>query len=175
MNGNFEFTKISTESIVEKYGDMVYRLAITESGNSEDAQDIFQEVFLRLVRFRDRITSEEHLKAWLIRVTVNCSRKHMGSTWKKRVHFFESDENSDIKDNNTPDEYERIENQDSPLRTAVMNLPEKYRIVIYLHYYEDMKIEQISDILQEKESTIKSRLHRARDILKKKLKGGYDI
>lgn len=175
MDGDKEFDKMSTEDMVDRYADMVYRLAITQVGNKEDAQDVFQEVFLRLVRFRERIKSEEHLKAWLIRVTINCSRKHTGSIWKRRVHFFESEEETEIKDYSTEDEYEKIENEDSPLKKAVMQLPEIYRIVIYLFYFEDMKVEQISCILHDKESTIKSRLHRARELLKMKLKGGHDI
>ena len=67
--------KLTTEEIFEKYADMVYRLAVNEMGNRDDAQDVFQEVFMRLVRYRERIATEEHLKAWLIRVTINCARK----------------------------------------------------------------------------------------------------
>ena len=68
--------ELKTEEIIDKYADMVYRIAVNQTGSREEAQDIFQEVFLRLVRCRDRISGEEHAKAWLIRVTINCAKKH---------------------------------------------------------------------------------------------------
>ena len=175
MDRDKNFAEWSTEEIVDEYADMVYRLALTKAGNREDAQDIFQEVFLRLVKYRNRILSIEHLKAWLIRVTINCARKHTGSLWKKRVQYFEEEDVHQLHDPDSKQEYERVENHDSPMTKAVKQLAEIYRIVIYLFYYEDLSIEQISSILEEKESTIKSRLHRARELLKAKLKGGTDL
>ncbi|MDE6129550.1 MAG: sigma-70 family RNA polymerase sigma factor, partial [Lachnospiraceae bacterium] len=77
--------RLKTDEIIDKYADMVYRIAVNETGNREDAQDIFQEVFLRLVRYRDRISNEEHLKAWLIRVTINCAKKQKRSFWNRKV------------------------------------------------------------------------------------------
>lgn len=164
MNGDIR--QLTTEEIVERYADMVYRIAINETGNRTDAEDVFQEVFLRLVKHRERITTEEHLKAWLIRVTVNCSRKHTGSSWKKKVIYFNEEEADIIPDEDTEAEYAKVENMDSPLTEAVLGLPKHYRIVIYLFYYEERSVLQIANILDEKESTIKSRLHRAREMLK---------
>ncbi len=168
---NCDRLKLTTDEIIEKYADMVYRLAVNEMGNREDAQDVFQEVFIRLVRYRDRISSQEHLKAWLLRVTINCARKQQGSFWNRKV-FSNIQEEENTSDEKTAADYERIENEDSPVRAAVGSLPEKYRNVIYLFYYEEMSVEQIGNILGEKSSTVKSRLHRAREILKIKLKGG---
>ena len=69
------------EETVDKYADMVYRIALTQMKNVHDAQDIFQEVFLRLVKNIDTIQNEEHLKSWLIRVTLNCSKTNLMSAW----------------------------------------------------------------------------------------------
>ncbi|MDE6064591.1 MAG: sigma-70 family RNA polymerase sigma factor [Lachnospiraceae bacterium] len=162
--------RLKTDEIIDKYADMVYRIAVNETGNREDAQDIFQEVFLRLVRYRDRISNEEHLKAWLIRVTINCAKKQKGSFWNRKVTPVEKS-SQEQSDERTADAYEAVENADSPVLLAVRELPEKYRSVVYLFYYEEMSIAQIGKLLGEKESTVKSRLHRAREILKMRLKG----
>ena len=77
--------ELKTEEIIDKYADMVYRIAINQTGSREEAQDIFQEVFLRLVRCRDRISGEVHVKAWLIWVSINCEKKYQASFWKKKV------------------------------------------------------------------------------------------
>lgn len=166
-----ERLKLSTDEIIEKYADMVYRLAVNEMGNRDDAQDVFQEVFLRLVRYRERIASEEHLKAWLIRVTINCARKQQTGAWRKKVGPLEQEEAERTPDENSANAFLEIENADSPVANAVAGLPEKYRTVIYLFYYEEMSILEIAQTLSEKESTVKSKLHRAREMLKIELKG----
>lgn len=163
--------KLSTDEIIEKYADMVYRLAVNEAGSKEDASDVFQEVFLRLVKYQDRITSEEHLKAWLIRVTINCAKKNQGSFWKKNVGFYEEEDGKELLYEKSQLDYERVEDTDSPVSSAIRALPEIYRNVIYLFYYEELDIRQISEILGEKEATVKSRLHRARESLRGQLKG----
>ncbi|MBD5536840.1 MAG: sigma-70 family RNA polymerase sigma factor [Lachnospiraceae bacterium] len=162
--------RLKTDEIIDKYADMVYRIAVNETGNREDAQDVFQEVFLRLVRYRDRIANEEHLKAWLIRVTINCAKKQKGSFWNRKVTPVEKSA-QEQSDERTADAYETVENADSSVLLAVRELPEKYRSVVYLFYYEEMSIAQIGKLLGEKESTVKSRLYRAREILKMRLKG----
>ena len=163
--------ELSTEEIIEKYADMVYRLAVNEMGNRDDAQDVFQEVFMRLVRYRERISTEEHLKAWLIRVTINCARKQQTAAWRKNVTYLEQEDGEHLPDETGENPYSEIENEDSPVVNAVAGLPEKYRIVIYLYYYEEMSVLEIAAALSEKESTVKSKLHRAREMLKTKLKG----
>lgn len=161
---------LKTDEIIDKYADMVYRIAVNETGSREDAQDIFQEVFLRLVCYRDRIANEEHLKAWLIRVTINCAKKQKRSFWNRKVSSVEESE-KEQSDQKAANAYETVENADSPVSRAVRELPEKYRSVVYLFYYEELSIAQIGKLLGEKESTVKSRLYRARETLKIRLKG----
>lgn len=161
---------LTTEAVIDKYADMVYRVAVNATGSKEDAEDVFQDVFLRLVRCRNRISNESHLKSWLLRVTVNCARKQQGSAWNRRVSFF-SDHTEEAADLANQHEYERVENVDSPLAAAIEQLPEGYRLVIDLFYYEELSIAQIGKLLGEKEASVKTKLHRARGMLRRKLEG----
>lgn len=147
--------------VLLKYSNMVYRLALSRTKNISDAEDIMQEVFLRLVKKAPEFESEEHRKAWLIRVTVNCSSKLHNSAWFRRTVPLEEE----LK-------FETAEK--SEIYYAVMELPLKYRTVIHLFYYEDLPIATISDTLSIRESTVKSQLLRARQLLRVKLKGGFD-
>lgn len=147
--------------MISRYSNMVYRLALSRTKNIHDAEDIFQEVFFRLINKKPEFLSEEHKKAWLIRVTINCSSKLVTSSWFKRTVPLEENLKFDTKEK-------------SDVYYAVLELPLKYRTVIHLFYYEDLSITQISDVLSVKSSTIKSQLLRARQMLKIKLKGEFD-
>lgn len=149
------------DEIVDRYSDMVYRIALTQMKNIHDAQDIFQEVFLRLVKYIDTIEDEEHLKSWLIRVTLNCSKTNLMSGWRKHTQPLELDEEqSQI--------LFEMEEQ-SQLYEQIQKLPKKYRTVLYLFYYEELSIKEICAITQQKETTVKSQLSRARKMLKQQL------
>lgn len=147
------------QRVIEKYFDMVYHLAMSQVKNKSNADDIVQDVFLKYIQSTKSFESEEHIKAWLIRVTINCSHSFFTTSWfKKTVPLedelvFEMEEKSDVY-------------------YAVLELPEKYRTVIHLFYYEDMSIAEISTALRIKETTIKSQLSRGREMLREKLKGG---
>lgn len=147
----------STEEVIRYYSDMVYHLAFARTGTRYDADDIFQEVFLRYVRKRPVFESEEHRKAWLIRVTVNCSNKFWSSPWKKRVQGLTEDL-----------VFEEAQSMD--LYYELQKLPQKYREVIHLFYYENMSLEEISRTLNRKNATVRTQLTRARAILKKFMK-----
>ena len=150
------------QDIVKKYFDTVYRLALSQTKNKSDAEDITQDVFLRFVQNSKPFSSFEHIKAWLIRVTINRCHSLFTSSWHKKTEAlseeipFDSPEKSDVY-------------------YAVLELPQKYRTVIHLFYYEDMSVAEIGKVLNRNESTIKSQLHRARELLKSKLKGEYDF
>ena len=88
MKGIIYMTKeeqITAEAAVDRYADMVYRLALSQMKNRTDADDLFQEVFVRLVSNIEKLESWEHVKAWLIRVTINCAKKHFDLYWNKNV------------------------------------------------------------------------------------------
>lgn len=145
------------ENVIRYYADMVYRLAFARAGTKYDADDIFQEVFLRYVKKRPAFTSEEHRKAWLLRVTVNCSNKFWNSFWKKKVQGLSED--LVFQEQESMELYEELQ-----------KLPPKYREVIHLFYYENMPLEEISRVLNRKNSTVRTQLTRARAMLREFMK-----
>lgn len=159
-------TRDSFNEVLMHYSDMVYRLAFSRVANSFDANDIVQDVFLRYVRADKTYTDEEHRKAWLITVTINCSKSMLLSSWHKRRSDEELNENQGTYDKAIHD----IE-QHSTVYKAVMELPVKYRTVIHLFYYEDLPILKICEVTGLSENTVKTHLLRARKLLKDKLKG----
>lgn len=153
--------KKQIEEVIEKYANMVYRIALTRTGTVENAEDIFQEVFLKYSEKEPKFQNEEHEKAWFIRVTINLSKNCKNSSWNKRTV--------------TLDENIVFENkQENETFSAVCELPDNYKTVIYLLYYEGYKVKEIAQILKSKEGTIKTWLYRAREILKEKLEGGFE-
>ena len=83
--------QITAEAAIDRYADMVYRLALSQMKNRTDADDLFQEVFVRLVSNVEKLESWEHVKAWLIRVTINCAKKHFDLYWNKNVDYMEDE------------------------------------------------------------------------------------
>ena len=156
---------VDVEEALHTHGDMVYRLALVQMKNRSEAEDVFQEVFLRLVRYKHRIEGQEHLKAWLIRVTVNCCRKQFDSAYRRKTVPI---------DREIPAEqsYE-MDIPGNPVYDAVLGLPEEYRSVIHLFYYEQYSVREIAEILDLSENAVKTRLSRARGKLKNTLKGEY--
>ncbi len=150
------------EKITRKYFPMVYKLALNQTKNRDYADDVVQEVFLRYIQKQVDFQSEEHIKAWLLRVTVNCSKNTFTNSWFKKTEGISEDISFE-----TPEK--------SEVYYEVLSLPAKYRAVIHLFYYEDMSVADIAKILGSKESTVKSQLHRARNMLADKLKGGYSL
>ena len=143
---------LNVNDAVITYSSTVYKIALARTGNKHDADDIFQEVFLRLTKHASKITSEEHAKWWLIRVTINCCKTYF-RFWKTKP--------LDVSDFNVvwmPEE--------NDIYQSVLRLPPKYRDVIHLFYYEQLSVKEISDVLKIKEPTIKSQLSRGRNILK---------
>lgn len=159
---------VSKKDTIEKYFNTVYKLALSQTKSKTAADDVTQEVFLRYIKSEKDFESEEHLKAWLIRVTLNCVKSTFTSSWfKKTVPLSEE---FDIP---------TLMEEKSDVYYAVLELPPKYKAVIHLFYYEDLSIAQIAKYLGQKETTIKSQLHRGREMLKEKLennlKGGGKI
>lgn len=159
-------TRESFDEVMRKYADMVYRLAYSRVGNTHDADDILQEVFLRYIKADKTYNDEEHRKAWLIKITINCSKSFLTSAWNRRRDFSEPDNESGGFDNGLAAADTR-----SDVLGAVMKLSDKYRTAVYLFYYEDMSVSEISKATGASESAVKARLSRARAILKESLKG----
>ena len=155
-----------TDEVVRFYSPMVWRLALTKTKSTHDAQDIFQEVFLKLVMNQKPFASEEHRKAWLIRVTINCCNSHFVAPWRKNVDTLEDTMLEQIADEDTLEGTD----MDAPdVYSQVMRLPENMREVILLFYYEELSIREIADIVGTSEVNVKKRLSRARQKLRMEL------
>lgn len=158
---------LRTDEIVEHalkvYGNAILRLSYSYLHNLSDAEDALQDTLLRLMINKPVFSSPEHEKAWLMRVAINICKNKLKSSWFKTVKIPENLQS------------ESIVNEESEVLEAVHNLPVKYREVIHLFYYEGYSTFEISSLLQKKESTIRSLLHRSREMLKKYLKGAYDF
>ena len=151
------------EEIIKRNSETVYRLAYSLVKTQSDADDIYQEVFLRYVRKTPVFDSREHEKAWFMRVTINCCKNFWKSPWMQRRSALEKDVLEKEAACETKDENQR-------LIDIVKQLPEKYRVVIHLFYYEELSIKEIAKITKSKASTVRTRLTRARRLLQRWLK-----
>ncbi len=143
--------------IYEKNKNSVYSVIYNYIRNTADASDLTQEVFVKLYAYNKEFESDEHIKAWLIRVAVNLSKNHIrDSRWSSYEEL----------DENLPD---REKEDHSDVMSAVLALPEKYRIPIHLFYYEGWSVKQIADVLGLREPTVKTRLDRGRQKIKNRL------
>lgn len=148
------------DAVVEKYYDMIIRIAYHNLKNQADVEDVAQEVFLKLMREED-FEDEGHRKAWLIRVTINLCKDVNKSAWNRKTEGL-------------IETLEPFSKEQQRILDELWELPKNYRNVVYLYYYEELTIREIGRILREKENTVSSWLSRARKKLKTILmEGGY--
>ncbi len=142
-------------ALAEKYMDTIYRLAYSCTRSTADADDVTQEVLIHLYREEKDFQSDEHVKNWLMKVTINQCRMLFRSPWRKAEPIDDYAETL------------QMENEDQvELFTLVMGLEKKYRVVIHLFYYEGYSVKEISELLNIPEKTVRTRLFRARAKLK---------
>lgn len=146
-------------SAVEQHQNMVYRMALHYFGAPQDAEDVMQEVFLRLYTQEKPFESTEHLRRWLMRVTVNLCKDALKSPWRKRRVALDVLAAEPV--------FDRTEQRE--LYREVMALPEKYRTVLNLYYYEELSTKEIAELLGLRQTAITTRLSRARELLKNRL------
>lgn len=173
--------------IIQRNSDIVYRLAFSMVKTTQDAEDIHQEVFIKFLRKNPCFESLEHEKAWFIRVTANLCKNLWKTAWRQKmvsIDAFEMAEdcaernarqyNSREKDNITtksaPCDQAELTDEEERIVETVKRLPGKYRVVIHLFYYEEMSIEEIAGALKLQPSNVRTRLTRARKMLKEWLK-----
>lgn len=152
-------TKEQFSELAAVHADTIFRITFHYSKNAADADDIVQNVLLKLYRTDKIFESDEHIRNWLIRVAVNESKKLLLSPWFQRTAPIEE----------YTQQLDFTEPGQSELFQAVMALPKKYRIPIYLYYYEDYSVKEIAEICGRRESTIQTQLMRARKKLKENL------
>lgn len=146
---------------IEQYADMVRRICMIHLKNYEDAEDIFQTVFLKYVLRSEPFESPEYEKAWIIRVTVNACRDLLKSFFRSRTVSLDQ---LIEKPQDMPEDH-------SEILEAVLELPARFRDVVYLHYYEGYTAPEIGRILKKNPNTVYTLLARARQLLKTRLEG----
>lgn len=148
------------------YKDRLFAVAFHYCRNRADAEDILQTVLLKYYRSEKTFETEEYLRNWLIRVTINEAKRLLLSPWHRRSAPLEEAEQFAAEALPIPEE--------SALFLAVLALPQKYRIVVHLYYYEEYSVKEIAGLLAIKETTVQTRLMRARAKLKEKLKEAWN-
>lgn len=152
------------QELMERYQKNLYAAAFNICKNQMDAEDVVQETFVQYYTTKKEFENEQHIRAWLLRVAINKAKNLSMTFWKKHQCSLE-----DYMETLTfPD----IQSRD--LFEEVMKLPEKYRIVIHLFYYEDYSVREIADILKLSESNVKVRLSRGRAMLKSTMKEEWE-
>lgn len=156
--------KPSVEILIEKYRNNLYVMAFSVCKNTQDAEDVVQDTFIQYWSQKKEFESEQHIRAWLIRVAIN-KAKNKNNTFFRRNSLPLEDYMQTLA----------FESEESfGLFEAVMNLPEKYRIVIHLFYYEDYSVNEIANILKLTQNNVKTRMSRGRGLLRNTLKEDWE-
>ena len=157
--------EMEAKRIVEAYSDMILRVSYTYLKNTDDAEDICQDVFLKMLTGKSKFDSLEHEKAWVIRVTINRCKDILKSAQRQKEVGIE-----------VMPEVVQVEAVESDVLDMVMQLPEAYREVIYLHTYEGYSAKEIADIVGKSETAVMALLSRGRKKLKENFlkRGEYD-
>lgn len=158
-------TNKEIEEIYSKYIDTLYRVCFTYLKSQADAEDAVQTTFIKYMHCTKGFENAEHQKAWLITTASNTCKDILKSSWKKLLTINEHENDLSI---------EPFESDSSLVLQAVLDLPLKYRTVIYLHYYEGYNCNEIAKMIKKRPSTVRNYLHEAREKLKNKLGGDFD-
>ena len=152
------------QQLIELYQNSLYAAAFNICQNQMDAEDVVQETFVQYYTSRKEFENEQHIRAWLLRVVINKAKNINRTFWKKNKCSLEDYmETLSFPDSQSRDLFEEV-----------MKLSDKYRIVIHLFYYEDYSTAEIAKMLGMNESTVRTRLRRARLKLKEVLKDGWE-
>lgn len=162
------------EKCINVYGKDIYTFCMHLAYNQQEAEELYQDTFLKAMELLDGIEAGNNPKSYLLSITIrlwkNRKRKYM---WRRRIAGIESltenEEEADIDSGYSLEEEVMKKEQIIQIRSAVSTLDEKYRLPVYLYYMEDITISDIAGILKIPKGTVKSRLHKAREILKNKL------
>lgn len=152
--------RLPVETLVERYHQNLFAVAFNVCKNREDAEEVVQDAFIQYHLKRLDFQSEEHIRAWLIRVTINKAKNAARTFWRRHRTSLEETMAALTFD----------DQESEQLFEAVMALPQKYRIVVHLFYYEDYSVHEMAELLRLSESNVKTRLSRARAMLRDTLK-----
>ena len=158
------------EDLMRQYGNAVLRTAYAYVKDRDAAEDLFQEVFIKAYYNMDKFRGDCSIKSWLIRITINVCKDYLKSAYQQKVvPMMEFEEDAIVSDN----DFEEVETADrnEMIRRTVETLPDTYREVVVSVYFNEMSVAETAAALGIAEGTVKSRLSRARDMLKNKLEG----
>jgi RNA polymerase sigma-70 factor (ECF subfamily) len=158
---------MSYRETVEKYQSLVYGIALSRVANRFDADDVFQDVFLTFFQKKKTFKSDDHQKAWLIKVTLNCCKRVTHSSWNRKTTALE-----DSKDSHELT-YGFTSREENEIFIALRQLPEKYRLVMQLFYFEEFSTEEIAKYLSVSAANVRMRLSRGREKMRDLLKEDY--
>lgn len=152
------------DEIIEAYGNKILKLCFVQLGDKEEAEDATQEVFIKVFKNIKSYNGDANIYTWIYKITINTcfdilKKKNSYDDISLYIDF--------IKDNKETEDIILKNLTSRNIRLALMKIPEKYRILLYMFYFEELKISQISSILDEKENTIKTRLKRGRNVLRR--------
>lgn len=160
--------KEKLESLIELYGNDVLRIATLYMQNPSTAEDIFQDVFLKVNKYLSSFEGKSSEKTWIIKITINTCKDYLKSAWRKKVVSIENF-NDTLENANYDENIIDSENASMVLKEILL-LPTKYKDVLILYYYKDFSTIEISKVLNIPEATVRTRMKRAREMLKEKLK-----
>lgn len=150
------------EVIYKRHVDMIYRICFTYMKNATDAEDVVQTVFVKLMRSKKKFKNEEHEKAWLIVTATNTCKDILKHWWRKNEDIELYYNQLDTKNFGVNDNVDYT-------KDIVLNLPDKYKTVLYLYYYEELDSNEIAKILHKRPQTIRALLSDGRKLVKRKL------
>ena len=170
---SIEQTYDSYETIIDdlmsNYGQQILQLVMQYVHNSAVAEDLTQEIFVKCYKALPSFHFDSSIKTWLWRIAINHSKDYLKSWYAKNVEIKEQSVFAQVEGHDSVEQQVIQQQEDHALSQAVYNLPMKYREVIYLCYYEEQSMRDMAEVLQINENTIKTRLRKAKQLLKKRL------
>lgn len=159
------------DAIMKKYGQEILQLVYSYVKNKAIAEDLTQDIFVKCYKSLHTYNRQSQLRTWLWRIAINHCKDYLKSWYSKNVIFSEKQIENSASHEATVESVVIQKSEDEKLVATVMNLPIKYREVIFLYYFEEMSIKEIVEVTSVKENTVKTRLRRAKELLKEQLEG----
>ena len=156
------------EKIIERNGKSIYKIAFVYMKNRFDADDVYQEVLLRYLKYRPHFENCEHEKNWFVAVTINVCKSFKSSAWQRHNVTVDDDSWSQILSDGTDSD---LTGQDSAVMDALMMLDDDTRLIMQMYYYEGYSVKEISIITKIKETSVYMRLSRGRKNMRRILSG----
>ncbi|SFC91634.1 RNA polymerase sigma-70 factor, ECF subfamily [Bacillus sp. OV322] len=162
------------DEIMKRYGQDILQLAFSYVNSKEVAEDLTQDIFIKCYKSLHTYNGKSKLRTWLWRIAINTCKDYLKSWYNKRVLVSEEEPPNMSTKSDEIEEAVIQKDEDSRLVSAVMSLPIEYREVVYLYYYEELPIKEISVLIDTKENTVKTRLRKAKKLLKEGIEDQYD-